>query len=363
MLPQPGAAGHGDGPKPVELVAKLLPFLPGKELAQRHRCDVHAGSLAHLPHPPPTAIPAGVDTQVDRPRVCVVIPAYNAAATIARAIASTRAQTPPPDEILVVDDASTDATAALAESLGATTIRLPARAGAAAARNAGIAAATGEVIAFQDADDEWLPDKLLRQLPLLADATFVACGAKLFAEDGTDLGPLYDGEIPMEGTDTWRGLLARNTIATPCVLAWRHELLAAGGFDPALPVGEDQDLWIRLALRGRLRYVDAHLVRVHRTPISVSGVGTALGARQQVQFTLPMVERHIAAHRARLSAAEVKKIRGGRKLRIGRGACWTGAWAEGAPLVLSAMLLGYRPLEGLRTLLATAPPVRWLLGR
>jgi hypothetical protein len=106
--------------------------------------------------------------------------------------------------------------------------------------------------------------------------------------------------------------------------------------------------------------VDLFLVRVHRTPISVSGVGTALGARQQIRYTLPMVERHIAANRTRLSGAEIKRIRGGRKLRVGRGACWTGAWAEGAPLVLSAMLLGYRPLEGLRVLAATAPPVRWL---
>jgi hypothetical protein len=320
------------------------------------------GTLPYLVPPDPRC-----DTgPVDRPRVSVVIPAHNAAATIARAIASTRAQDPPPAEILVVDDASDDDTGAIAAALGAKTIRLPARAGAAAARNAGIEAASGEVIAFQDADDEWLPDKLAGQLPLLADASFVACGAKLFAESGEDLGPLYDGEIPREGPDAWRGLLARNTVATPCVLVWRHALEAVGGFDPALPVAEDQDLWIRLALHGRLRYLDAHLVRVHRTPISVSGVGTALGARQQVQFTLPMVERHIAANRARLTAAEIRSIRGGRRLRVGRGACWTGAWAEGAPLVLSAMLLGYRPLEGLYVVLTTAPPLRWLrrlLGR
>jgi glycosyltransferase involved in cell wall biosynthesis len=300
---------------------------------------------------------------VDRPRISVVIPARNAAATLARAIASVQAQLAPPDEILVIDDASTDPTAALAEALGARTIRLPAHAGAAAARNAGIDAASGEIIAFQDADDEWLPGKLARQLPLLAGSTFVACGAELFDEAGKNLGPLYDGEIPEEGEKTWRGLLARNTIATPCVIAWRHALLAAGGFDPALPVAEDQDLWIRLAQRGSFRYVDAHLVRVHRTGTSVSGVGTALGARQQIRITLPMIERHIAANRARLSRNEIRAIRGGRRLRVGRGACWTGAWAEGVPLVVSAMLLGYRPWEGLRTLLATAPPVRWLRRR
>jgi hypothetical protein len=296
-------------------------------------------------------------------KISVVIPAHNAAATVARAIRSVQAQTPAPDEIILVDDASNDDTAAIAERLGATTIRLTARAGAAAARNAGVDAATGDAIAFQDADDEWLPDKLARQLPLLDGAAFVACGARLFAEDGIDLGPLYDGQIPAEGTDSWRGLLARNTIATPCVLVWRHAFDAVGGFDPALPVAEDQDLWLRLAQHGRLRYLDAPLVRVHRTPISVSGVGTALGARQQMQFTLPMIERHIAANRDRLTAADIRHIMGGRKLRIGRGACWTGAWGEGARLILSAMSMGHRPLEGLRILLATAPPVRWLRGR
>jgi hypothetical protein len=354
------AAGPFDRPEPVELMAKILPLIPGEELLQRRR---PAHGNVHAPQPSTLAPPRRhCDTApVDRPRVSVVIPAYNAAATLARALRSALAQIPPPDEILVIDDASTDATAALAEEFGAKTIRLPARAGAAAARNAGIAAATGEAIAFLDADDQWLPEKLFRQLPLLADASFAACGARLFAEDGKDLGPLYDGEIPEEGTESWRGLLARNTIATSCVVAWRRDLDAAGGFDPALPVAEDQDLWIRLALRGRLRYLDATLVHMHHTKISVSGVGTALGARQQMQFTLPMVERHIAANRARLSAAEVRRIRGGRLLRIGRGACWTGAWAEGAHLVLSAALLGYRPLEGFRVVarLGLRPKPRW----
>jgi len=293
-------------------------------------------------------------------RVSVVIPARNASATLARAIRSVRAQQLQPDEILVVDDASDDATGTMAENLGAKTIRLPAHAGAAAARNAGVQAAAGEVIGFLDADDEWLPDKLFRQLPLLADADFVACGARLFSVTGQDLGPLFDGQTPEPGAEAWRGLLARNTVATSCVLVRRRAFDAAGGFDPALEVAEDQDLWIRLALRGRLGYLDATLVHMHHTTISVSGVGTALGARQQLRTTLPMIERHIEANRARLSAAELRGIRGGRLLRIGRGACWTGAWCEGARLVVRAILLGHRPLEGVRVLAATAPPVRRL---
>jgi glycosyltransferase involved in cell wall biosynthesis len=301
---------------------------------------------------------------VDRPSVSVVIPARDAAPTIVRAVTSVQAQAP--DEVIVVDDASRDDTAAIAESFGARVIRLAEHQGAAAARNAGIAAAWGDIVAFQDADDEWLPGKLGRQVALLCGpppAVFVACGARLFAETGEDFGPLYDGQIPDAGGAAWRGLLMRNTIATPTVVAWRHELLEAGGFDAALPVAEDQDMWIRLALRGTLRYLDEHLVRVHRTPVSVSGVGTHVSYRQQLQVTLPMIERHIAANRARLGRRDIAKIRGGRLARIGRSAYWHGAYADGLRLIGRAILLGDRPLQNLLFLASAAPPVRWLKAR
>jgi glycosyltransferase involved in cell wall biosynthesis len=312
----------------------------------RRRCDTAA---VHIP--------------VDRPRVCVVIPARDAAATIARAVASAQAQQPPPDEVLVVDDASHDNTAALARMLGARVLRLARHGGAAAARNAGVAATQAEIIGFLDADDEWLPGKLAQQLPRLAGAQFVACTARLFGSDGADLGPLYGGQTPPEGPELWRELLERNTVATSTVLVWRRAFLAVGGFDARLEVAEDQDLWIRLALAGRLAYVPATLVHMHCVPGSVSGVGTALGARQQIAITLPMIERHIAANRARLTAREIRRIRGDRLLRAGGGACWTGAWAQGARLLLRAAWLGHRPGLALRTILATAPPLRWLRRR
>jgi glycosyltransferase involved in cell wall biosynthesis len=303
---------------------------------------------------------------MNRRTVSVVIPARDAARTIARAVLSVQAPDEIPDEIIVVDDGSGDDTAALARNLGARVIRLAASQGAAAARNAGIMAATGNIIAFQDADDEWLPGKLARQMALLCaapDAVFIACGARLYAETGEDLGALYDGQIPDAGAAAWRGLLARNTIATPTVVVWRHHLLAAGGFDAGLEVAEDQDMWIRLALRGRLLYLDEQLVRVHRTPISVSGVGTRLGYRQQLQVTLPMIERHIAANRHRLTRREVAHILGGRIARIGRAAYWHGAYADGLRLILRAIWLGDRPVANLRFLVTALPAARWLKTR
>lgn len=295
--------------------------------------------------------------------VSVVIPARDAAATLPRAVRSVLDQDYAPVEVIVVDDGSRDDTAATAAALGARLVRLMPSQGVGAARNAGIAAARGAVVAFQDADDEWLPGKLRRQMALLlADprTDFVACGARLIDAGGHDRGPLYDGRIPQAGGQAWRGLLARNTIATPCVVAWRRALLAAGGFDPGLAVAEDQDMWLRLAMRGRLGYLDELLVRVHVTPSSVSGVGTGAGARQQRDITLPMVRRHLARQRGALSAREVRHILGERLGRVGRASYSHRDYAEGLLLVARAMLHGDRPAGNLLFLLVAAPPARWL---
>jgi glycosyltransferase involved in cell wall biosynthesis len=303
------------------------------------------------------------------PLVSVVIPARNAAATLPRAVRSVLAQAYPVD-VIVVDDASADGTAALAAALGARVVRLDRRGGAAAARNAGIAAARGGLIAFQDADDEWLPGKLRRQVALLCaapDAAFAACGARLVGQDGGDLGPLYGGAVPEAGAQAWRALLARNTIATPSVVAWRRSLDAVGPFDPALPVAEDQDMWLRLAMHGRLVYLDEHLVRVHVTTSSVSGVGTARGSRQQRAITLPMVRRHLTARLGDLSRREVRAILAARLGRVGRASYGDRDYRAGLALVARATWYGDPPIGNVRFLLSASPFGRWVkrnvLGR
>ncbi|HUO67213.1 MAG TPA: glycosyltransferase family A protein, partial [Gammaproteobacteria bacterium] len=102
------------------------------------------------------------------PTVSCVVPAYNAERYVARALESVLEQSRPPDEIIVVDDGSTDGTAAVLESYGSR-LRVvhQENSGPAAARNRGIRMATGEIICFQDADDEWHRDKLAKQLVLL----------------------------------------------------------------------------------------------------------------------------------------------------------------------------------------------------
>src|SRR5262249_39213835 len=105
-------------------------------------------------------------TSADAPLVSVVLPAYNAERTIAASLASIAAQTVTELEVIVVDDGSTDDTIRVAKSTDRGDLRVisQANAGHAAARNTGVSAARGRYVAFLDADDLWLPEKLERQM-------------------------------------------------------------------------------------------------------------------------------------------------------------------------------------------------------
>lgn len=129
-------------------------------------------------------------TSVDGPAVSIIIPTFNRAALVSRAIGSALAAAGPGDEVLVADDGSTDETAAVVEGFGAPVrhLALP-HAGAGAARNAGIAAATKPLVAFLDSDDEWFADKLALQRGLLAarpDIVYCCSDFGLRLEDGTE---------------------------------------------------------------------------------------------------------------------------------------------------------------------------------
>jgi glycosyltransferase involved in cell wall biosynthesis len=298
------------------------------------------------------------------PLVSVVIPARNAAATIARAIDSVLAQTWRPLEIIVIDDASDDGMGAIVAAYDAPfihLIRLDRQGGASGARNAGIAAAAGPLVAFLDADDEWLPTKLAKQAALIeADArcVFVSCATREISPDGADIGDLYHGDRPIVGAAAWKGLLAANTIATPSVLTRRRVLLELGGFDATLTVAEDQDLWIRLALVGELGFVDEPLVRAHTREDSLCSLSFAV----QFRDTMAMLSRHLAAQRDRLTRGEARWIMGARLARLGRAACRED-YRTGCRLLLRAAAYGHHPLGSVLHLLEASPPARWLKRR
>jgi glycosyltransferase involved in cell wall biosynthesis len=175
-----------------------------------------------------------------RPTVAVIIPVYNGAQEIAGAIRSALEQTVPPDEVLVVDDGSTDHTADVVRGYPVTLIQQR-NAGPGAARNRGAEASRSEWLAFLDHDDRWHPEKTARQL---------SCAAA----GGDQIGVVYSchaqrDEVPF----SWDALWNRNIVGTPTgVLVRRRCFLEAGGFDErrALIGTEDHHLWLRIAAMG-----------------------------------------------------------------------------------------------------------------
>jgi glycosyltransferase involved in cell wall biosynthesis len=177
--------------------------------------------------------------------ISVVIPSYNCGSTLARSIASALAQTYPPLEVIVVDDGSTDDTAAVAGSFGPAVryIRQP-NAGPSAARNTGLRAAAGEWIALLDADDTWAPRKLELQSAALMktrDAVLAYTGFVLRYDDGC-----RRIKAIVAAERCWPLLRYRNCVPHSSVLVRREAMIAAGGYDETLRTCEDWDLWVRL---------------------------------------------------------------------------------------------------------------------
>jgi len=292
----------------------------------------------------------------DRPLISVIIPCYNAERTLLRTLESVRAQTYRPIEIFAVDDASRDGTLHLLreqEAAGVQVIAQPSNSGAAAARNAAIAAAQGEFLAFVDADDEWYPDKLERQLQLIANnpaVTMVGCRCEVLRPDGVRI-PVNPQREPPVGHDAWKTLLHHSYYVPSTLMARAAVLRDLGGFDARLRAGEDdQDVCIRLALAGEVDFVDATLVTMHELPDSLSRTHLS----REHETVLPMILNHCRSLAPRLSRAELCTILGARYTQIGRNV-YPSSPGPGFWLLLKAIGHGAEPFGNLRYLFTASP--------
>ncbi len=193
---------------------------------------------------------------IKAPLISVIIPSYNHAHYLREAIRSVQSQHYPGVEIIVVDDGSTDNTAAVVrESAGVNYIRQE-NMGLSGARNTGWRASRGEFVVFLDADDCLLPAALevgARELCRRPDCAFVSGRYRYINHDGTLLNS-YHGMIMT--TDHYQALLQGNYIGMHATVMYRREILATmGGFDVTLPACEDYDLYLRIA---RLQPVARH---------------------------------------------------------------------------------------------------------
>jgi glycosyltransferase involved in cell wall biosynthesis len=194
-------------------------------------------------------------------RVSVVIPAYNAERFVSESINSALAQTHSDVEVIVVDDSSTDGTARVLERYGSEIrVHRQPNAGAATARNAGASLATGEWLAFLDADDLWERTKLERQLADSAAAAWAYSNRTNFGSRG-DVPVLQSDVTAMHDGDVFIQLLSENFITSSSVLIRRELFRQLGGFNTQLRNAEDWDLWLRVAERHPIAYCAEPLVR------------------------------------------------------------------------------------------------------
>lgn len=263
--------------------------------------------------------------EAETPLVSVVLNTYNRPDLLRQSVASVLAQDYPNFEVIIVDDCSPDNTPEVVAGIVAQhpdrvrSLRLPENRGLAAARNAGIRAARGELIAFQDDDDLWLPGKLTAQVEALN--RHPECGlcygnALVATADGVPTRKVYDGSGVGRTGDSFEPMLRWHVILGPTLMVRSSVFDTVGLFDETLRTAEDTDLFLRLTMRHFTAYVARPLVLVREHTGRKTRGESLSGTRAQCSLrlygrlwdTLPPEREHlrgvVAEHLAR-SALEL----------------------------------------------------------
>ena len=217
------------------------------------------------------------------PVVSIVIPAYNAQAYLGDTLESALNQTYRSFEIIVVDDGSTDATAAVAENYRSRGVRvlLQANAGAAAARNRALLVARGKLVVLLDSDDLWEPDYLETMVQFLdrnPEVSIAFCNSRFFGES-KHAGKTYQEVYPPAPPITFAKLAGQVSHVCLDAILRREVFKRVGMFDERLQAVEDFDLWLRALQAGcRIEPIARVLVHYRRHAASVSADSTVMGS-------------------------------------------------------------------------------------
>jgi glycosyltransferase involved in cell wall biosynthesis len=215
-------------------------------------------------------------------RISVVIPAYNAAGSIARAIKSCYVQSLLPAEIIVVDDGSSDATVTLVQQ-SFPEVRLIVQAkngGPSLARNTGWDKAQGDIVAFLDSDDSWHPQKLELVAGLFRKYPEVDCIAHPFA---LQLKEQHYDQLPALQSLGWFSLLLHSKVQTSCLCVRRSLALR---FDNSYRYCEDHELTVRIARGTGCYFTDLPLTVLGRPQLSPGGASAQLWKMRKGQLRI-----------------------------------------------------------------------------
>lgn len=222
-------------------------------------------------------------------KISVIIPAHNSVATLARAVDSVLEQSYKADEIIVVDDGSTDATSEVAKMYDEVSLLRQKNMGVSSARNNGVMMASSEWIAFLDSDDTWHPEKLKEQAAYHRKnkGCKVSCTDEVWIRDGKEVSIPKTFQKPQVAT--FESCLSYCNIAPSSVLMQKKLFDRLGGFDESLEVCEDYDFWLRILKEEPIALVDRKLVYKY------GGADDQLSMKQwgMDRFRVKALEKHL----------------------------------------------------------------------
>jgi hypothetical protein len=244
-------------------------------------------------------------TAVRRPAVSIILPTFQRREYVCRAVRSVFAQHYRDWELIVVDDGSTDGTDKALRQFGPRLRYLwQENRGASAARNAGLKLARGDIVAFLDSDDRWLPDHLQTVVAMLERSpdAVLACTTPRFRIHGrarVDEAELVDA-LPLLVVENWIGYPSGTAVR-------RDELAAVGSFDERMFVLEDGELWLRLAARGLFSFLQRRTIVRQVTAGSLRDRGCRSGAYFQAVEQMAQTAGAVAAQVERPDAASLAR--------------------------------------------------------
>jgi GT2 family glycosyltransferase len=290
--------------------------------------------------------------------ISIVMPCFNAEKHLPTSISSLMAQTLGDWELIAVDDGSVDGTLNWLQAQTDPRIRVITQqnAGVSAARNAGLAACSGQYVAFLDADDTWAPrflEATLNALHTQPDRVLAYCGWQNLGIEGARGDPFVPPDY--EGPGKTLALLGGCRWPIHACLTRREAIEAAGRFDTRLKIGEDYLLWMEVAARGAIVRVPEVLAYYHHHGVAQATGNRVLAATDTLKAKQIFLEHHPEVEHT-VGRKNIEELTWGALIRQGSELYWRGDLVSARPLLRKALLAGHgKPKDWMRMLPCLLP--------